>query len=153
METGCRDSEIWLYLISFLKKKRWVILENIFRSYAQQMSWIKSSNNRPNCAVTKFKSLVINSNKNNSKPCILCSYEQPLFKCKNFSNLSVLERKEFVERNKLCENCLRKHLCKCNSKFKCQMCCYLLHNTLLCGIKNGELIPIQNDARPTWRQK
>ena len=74
------------------------------------------------------------------------SNEHPLFKCKDFSNLYVPKRKEFVKKNKFCENCLRKQLGKCNSKLKCQMC-DLLHNTFLCELKYEELIPVQNDAR------
>ena len=64
----------------------------------------------------------------------MCSNEHSLYKCKNFSNLSVPKRKEFVKTNKLCENCLWNHVGKCNSKFKCQMC-NLLHKMLLCEIK------------------
>ena len=66
--------------------------------------------------------------------CWLCHENHSLMSCFKFLKKSLEERREFVKRNKLCENCLSKgHLLEsCISKFNCRKDgCSQKHRTLL----------------------
>ena len=65
--------------------------------------------------------------------CYKCSEHHRLYECASFRNMSMNERWRFIQDNKLCLRCLRKHsLKRCFSKRQCGVDnCKLPHNLLL----------------------
>ncbi|XP_039447364.1 uncharacterized protein LOC120426643 [Culex pipiens pallens] len=69
------------------------------------------------------------------QPCPKCSKEHLLFLCEAFKASSVADRRELVQKSRLCFNCLRtSHTAKtCSSKHTCKTDgCNQRHHTLLC---------------------
>lgn len=94
-----------------------------------------SFNNRPN-SKKKYQNNYTSSNhvaQNIQLPtnCICCDLVHTIYKCNKFLSFSLAERQNFVEQNKLCCNCLRKHdIGRCTSKTGCFKCGER-HHTLL----------------------
>ncbi|GFY26824.1 uncharacterized protein TNCV_4375701 [Trichonephila clavipes] len=75
--------------------------------------------------VTYEKQPYINKSKfNNSLKCSCCKMNHLVFKCSKFKEMSVKERKQLVNKQKLCMNCLsdRHTESHCNSTFTCHYC-------------------------------
>ena len=72
------------------------------------------------------------SNSGNHSHCSLCTNNHPIFQCRQFSDLSVQQRREHIQSASLCFNCLRSgHSARdCTSTFRCRVC-KKAHNTLL----------------------
>lgn len=65
-----------------------------------------------------------------SSNCLVCKKEShPVYRCREFQNMSVPQRWDFVIKSNLCKNCLRSHRDKCKSSH-CKNCSRF-HNTLL----------------------
>ena len=63
--------------------------------------------------------------------CKLCSQLHYVFSCKVFRDMGVVARKQHVQSNSLCENCLKPHqTSNCTSTYRCKVC-QSNHNTLL----------------------
>ncbi|XP_033228908.1 uncharacterized protein LOC117180520 [Belonocnema kinseyi] len=64
--------------------------------------------------------------------CLMCQENHHLFKCKQFRELSIDQRKELVLRHHCCLNCLTPghKPYNCSSKYTCRKC-HRKHNTLL----------------------
>ncbi|XP_029167146.1 uncharacterized protein LOC114937725 [Nylanderia fulva] len=68
-----------------------------------------------------------------SPQCALCREKHTLMTCKEFKAKTAVERKTFVEINRLCFNCLGNHfLSRCQSKKNC-LTCNARHHTMLHG--------------------
>ncbi|XP_029164536.1 uncharacterized protein LOC114943088 [Nylanderia fulva] len=68
-----------------------------------------------------------------SPHCALCREKHTLMTCKEFKAKTAVERKTFVETNRLCFNCLGNHfLSRCQSKKNC-LTCNARHHTMLHG--------------------
>ncbi|XP_029154848.1 uncharacterized protein LOC114929767 [Nylanderia fulva] len=68
-----------------------------------------------------------------SPHCALCRENHTLMTCKSFKAKTAVERKTFVETNRLCFNCLGNHfLARCQSKKNC-LTCNARHHTMLHG--------------------
>lgn len=76
-------------------------------------------------------------------PCECCSGDHPIYKCQQFLSLSLSAKKEFVQRRKLCDNCLEKgHRKETCLKIKCKLdACASdpAHNSVLCPNKRQQL--------------
>jgi len=96
----------------------------------------------------------------NEYSCVFCKLSgHKLYNCRKFKTLSVNDRIYFVDKNKICRMYLNRHIGKCKSKFRCQVCHKehnsLLHldksslqvNRLLNSTKAFQLICIQVDTR------
>ena len=79
------------------------------------------------------------SNNNNSShtpnpctvSCKICNQFHYVFACKGFRDMGVVARKQHVQTNSLCENCLKPHpTSNCTSTYRCKVC-QGNHNTLL----------------------
>ena len=70
--------------------------------------------------------------RNTPKSCSLCSGAHYIFQCKQFLEMSVVQRKTHVQSAGLCSNCLRTgHKSQdCTCSFRCRLC-QSVHNTLL----------------------
>ncbi|GFR29560.1 uncharacterized protein TNCT_463151 [Trichonephila clavata] len=122
MELHSNDLPRWDKFLDFLIKRSQA-LENVQRNYS-----LKNKNEYS----PKFKSLVVKSDK---RTCPLCSLEpHPIFKCKQFHDMSVQDRNNKVKSLNLCFNCLGHHLIKNCVKLnkKCKFC-NTNHNSLLCN--------------------
>ena len=63
--------------------------------------------------------------------CKLCNQYHYVFACKVFRDMGVAQRKQCVQTNSLCENCLKPHpTSNCTSTYRCKVC-QQGHNTLL----------------------
>lgn len=65
--------------------------------------------------------------------CILCNLENhPLYKCATFNRMGIDERREYVKKQNLCFNCLRKghSSLKCKSENRCTKCKKMHHSIL-----------------------
>ncbi|GFR20901.1 uncharacterized protein TNCT_491341, partial [Trichonephila clavata] len=119
MELHSNDLPRWDKFLDFLIKRSQA-LENVQRNYSLE----KKKEYSP-----KFKSLVVKSDK---KSCSLCSSEpHPVFKCKQFHDMSVQDRNNKVKSLNLCFNYLGHHLIKNCVKLnkKCKFC-NANHNSL-----------------------
>lgn len=64
--------------------------------------------------------------------CIKCTGKHPIYRCKNFLAIQILERENFILQAKLCLRCLNMHEgCK-QCKFEACQKCGGIHNNLLC---------------------
>lgn len=88
-----------------------------------------SSSFKPVASKTK----VMQMSSSSQKTCLNCKGEHNLYECKEFSKMSVHDRRGFVADNRLCFNCLfgGHHATTCRSTYKCKKCHrrhhYLLH--------------------------
>ncbi|KAL4148855.1 hypothetical protein QTP88_003000 [Uroleucon formosanum] len=122
-------------LIAFLKG-RFQILESIenaqsLHKFGNGLSQMPITDNKLKGNIKpKTKSLFAHTTVVKFK-CYVCEEPHAIYKCKQFLDLTVKERRENVIKLKLCTNCLSKH--KENSKCKSKGCrkCGELHNTLL----------------------
>ena len=95
---------------------------------------------------SKLISFIVNDNhavSNMNNNCVVCNSERhPLFKCKVFMNSSPFERRQIVNRNRFCWNCLGFHgINYCKSNSSCNIC-NRKHHTLLCySYPNNNQIP------------
>ncbi|GFY29283.1 ferredoxin-like protein in nif region [Trichonephila clavipes] len=83
--------------------------------------------------VTYEKQPYINKSKfNNSLKCSCCKMNHLVFKCSKFKEMSVKERIQLVNKQKLCMNCLsdRHTESHCNSTFTCHYCKKKHHSLL-----------------------
>ncbi|XP_024941192.1 uncharacterized protein LOC112494408 [Cephus cinctus] len=65
-----------------------------------------------------------------SSNCLVCKRENHfIYQCREFQNMTVQQRWDFVKKSNLCKNCLRTHSGKCNS-WHCKNC-RRFHNILL----------------------
>ena len=63
--------------------------------------------------------------------CNLCNQMHYVFSCKVFKDMGVVARKQHVQTNSLCENCLKPHpTSSCTSTYRCRVC-QGNHNTLI----------------------
>jgi hypothetical protein len=64
--------------------------------------------------------------------CILCKMNHFLYKCAKFKELSTKDKRQFVHKHRLCENCFSdKHFkAQCNSTFSCHFCKQRHHSSL-----------------------
>lgn len=70
-----------------------------------------------------------------SQQCPKCSSEHQIYQCESFKASSVADRRELVQKSRLCFNCLRPSHCvkNCSSKTSCKNSgCNQRHHTLLC---------------------
>ncbi|CAI6367665.1 unnamed protein product [Macrosiphum euphorbiae] len=130
-------------LIAFLKS-RFQVLESI--ENAQSLN--KTTNGpsqmpiRDNKIKNKNKTLFTHSATVKFK-CYICEEPHAIYKCKQFLDLAVKQRRENVTKLKLCINCLSKHK---DNKCKAKGCrkCGEHHNTLLhenVSEQNAETVP------------
>ncbi|XP_058445759.1 uncharacterized protein LOC131426960 [Malaya genurostris] len=73
-------------------------------------------------------------------PCPMCTEDHTIYQCNNFKEASVQERRDLVQKAKLCFNCLRSnHFAKtCQSKSVCRNPdCKQRHHTLLCQMESN----------------
>ncbi|XP_055611269.1 uncharacterized protein LOC129757912 [Uranotaenia lowii] len=71
----------------------------------------------------------------NKQKCAKCSSEHPIYQCSDFKNMNLKSKRELVQKERLCYNCLRNsHTVKqCQSKSVCRTAdCKQRHHTLLC---------------------
>lgn len=122
-------------LIAFLKG-RFQILESIenaqgLHKFGNKLSQMPIRDNKTKGNIKpKNKSLFVHTTVVKFK-CYVCEEPHAIYKCKQFLDLAVKERRENVIKLKLCTNCLSKH--KENGKCKSKGCrkCGEQHNTLL----------------------
>jgi hypothetical protein len=84
-----------------------------------------------------------------TQKCDKCSEAHYLYQCQVFQNLSVAERKSFVQQNKLCFNCLFKGhaVAECKNKLSCKKCNRRQH-TLLHFESQGQSSSNQSQPQP-----
>lgn len=128
-------------LISFVRKQNQVMsLVDLGESSSKDFQKVKlfskgttvSNSRQIYTSVSDFQQ---KSDANDQRPlyCPCCKENHKLFYCPNFRKMHVQERRQFVNTNHFCFNCLSsKHQVKtCTSKFSCKECqkrhCTLLH--------------------------
>ncbi|XP_017492540.1 PREDICTED: uncharacterized protein LOC108380658, partial [Rhagoletis zephyria] len=118
-----KELPLWSHMNEFLTS-RYEVLE--------RLNSIRSTKNRHSFPQRSNEIQAFHSKENLSFKCKLCSNPHSLKVCYNFRQLSVPERKKFVEENGYCVNCLAyNHVLKdCQSTFKCFQC-KRSHHTLL----------------------
>ena len=84
--------------------------------------------------------------------CPNCSGNHYLYRCQDFRSASLVERRKFVDRRRLCWNCFRPHyVALCTSTNMCSVC-GRKHSSLLCGsfsnpaIKTGSRLAGATDS-------
>lgn len=85
-----------------------------------------------------------------SQLCPKCSSDHQIYQCESFKASSVADRRELVQKSKLCFNCLRpSHSVKnCSSKTSCKNSgCNQRHHTLLC--QHGDSQEATSVQKPT----
>ncbi|XP_058817099.1 uncharacterized protein LOC131680401 [Topomyia yanbarensis] len=128
-------------LIEFLQRRVNVLQTVVYKSgeTQQQPSAVKKP--------VMQRSGYYGSVQGNSSGCIACSGPHSLYQCETFSNYATHEKEQFVRRNQLCRNCLRRgHMAKdCSSESSCRKC-RGRHHTQLCTIQRSSQaasIPLQ----------
>ncbi|XP_058837794.1 uncharacterized protein LOC131693727 [Topomyia yanbarensis] len=120
-------------LIEFLQRRVNVLQTVVYKSgeTQQQPSAVKKP--------VMQRSGYYGSVQGNSSGCIACSGPHSLYQCETFSNYATHEKEQFVRRNQLCRNCLRRgHMAKdCSSESSCRKC-RGRHHTQLCTIQRTE---------------
>lgn len=69
----------------------------------------------------------------NTSVCLLCNLDNhPLYKCSTFNQMAIDERREYVRKQNLCFNCLRRghSSSKCKSENRCTKCRKMHHSIL-----------------------
>ncbi|XP_038122496.1 uncharacterized protein LOC119771145 [Culex quinquefasciatus] len=118
-------------LLSFLKK-RCEVLETCSAFSKKVVLDGKKEATKQVISDKKLKAL--HTTATNQK-CAKCSKEHNMYQCEEFRRLSVQERRELVQKVRLCFNCLRPAHCakSCTSKSSCHTPeCKQRHHTLLC---------------------
>ncbi|XP_049866891.1 uncharacterized protein LOC126367429 [Pectinophora gossypiella] len=77
--------------------------------------------------------------------CVFCKGEHFIFKCKDFQQLDINERKDFIQKNMLCFNCLRRghSAYKCLQSTTCKKCGRRHHSLIHGYITTKE--PLQSE--------
>ncbi|XP_065078247.1 uncharacterized protein LOC135701392 [Ochlerotatus camptorhynchus] len=120
-------------LLEFLKK-RCEVIETCSAFVKKPVNEPKKEVQRSVPISTKLKTLYTSTT---DKKCAKCSSEHNTYQCEEFKNMSVKDRRELVQKAKLCFNCLRPfHSVKsCTSKSVCHNTdCKQRHHTLLCPV-------------------
>ncbi|XP_058827393.1 uncharacterized protein LOC131687333 [Topomyia yanbarensis] len=80
------------------------------------------------------------------RQCHACDQHHPLFQCPQFENMSLPERLDLVNYDRLCHNCFRQnHIAQnCQSNFSCRHCKKRHHSLLHPGY-----YPIEDDLQPS----
>ncbi|XP_065072769.1 uncharacterized protein LOC135697110 [Ochlerotatus camptorhynchus] len=120
-------------LLAFLKK-RCEMIETCSAFVKKPVNEPKKEVQRSVPISTKLKTLYTSTT---DKKCAKCSSEHNTYRCEEFKNMSVKDRRELVQKAKLCFNCLRPfHSVKsCTSKSVCHNSdCKQQHHTLLCPV-------------------
>lgn len=127
----------WEYQLGVLSNDlpTWTQLSEFLESKFRSLEMIDSNKVRNNTN-TKSKSFhgSIESKKNNSNipKCSKCKGEHYLYNCKEFSQLSVKERQDYVKNNNLCFNCFSPShpVFKCRNSASCKRCGRRHHSLL-----------------------
>ncbi|KXJ67893.1 hypothetical protein RP20_CCG008017 [Aedes albopictus] len=117
-------------LLEFLKK-RCEVLETCSAFSKKPVNELKKEAAKPVAEKLKMLHTTVD------KKCAKCSSEHNTYQCEDFKNMSVKDRRELVQKAKLCFNCLRpSHSVKsCSSKTVCRNSeCKQRHHTLLCPV-------------------
>ncbi|GFQ85683.1 DUF1758 domain-containing protein [Trichonephila clavata] len=143
IDTKAESRDVWLIYILLQKvdsktRQEWAQFSNNI-DFPTFESFIEFLNNRCtylelyNESVIYEKQPFVNKSKfNNNFKCSCCKMNHLVFKCLKFKEMSVKERKQFVNKQKLCMNCLSdKHTeSHCNSTFTCHFCKKRHHSLL-----------------------
>ncbi|GFX11076.1 putative gag-pol protein [Trichonephila clavipes] len=135
IDTKAESRDVWLIYILLQKvdpktRQEWAQFSNNI-DFPTFEAFIEFLNNRCTClelynvSVTQEKQPYINKSKfNNSLKCSCCKMNHLVFKCSKFKEMSVKERIQLVNKQKLCMNCLsdRHTESHCNSTFTCHYC-------------------------------
>ncbi|XP_058813142.1 uncharacterized protein LOC131677376 [Topomyia yanbarensis] len=80
------------------------------------------------------------------RQCHACDQHHPLFQCPQFENMSLPDRLDLVNYDRLCHNCFRQnHIARnCQSNFSCRHCKKRHHSLLHPGY-----YPIEDDLQPS----
>lgn len=114
--------------------------------------------NHTHVQTKQFKANKPKSHANQSQiSCLMCKEAHMIRSCHKFLNQDCFERKNTIDRLKLCLNCLsNSHLVSsCSSKFNCQLC-GKRHNTLLhypTQQSNSSHAPINSDNETSTHKK
>ncbi|CAK1583774.1 unnamed protein product [Parnassius mnemosyne] len=126
-ETVSRSKE----LPSFSQFKEF--LENKYHSleFLDSKGTIKKLSNHSNVCNIKNSNALVNLHINPS-PCVYCNGDHRISNCKRFSGLQCFDKRNFVQQNKLCFNCLgNNHSVKqCRITTSCQICRRRHHSLL-----------------------
>ncbi|XP_049286907.1 uncharacterized protein LOC125765617 [Anopheles funestus] len=87
----------------------------------------------PTTVVKPTKHRALTTQTINSKGCVFCCQQHPLYMCDEFFKLSLQDKEKFVNEHRLCLNCMRPgHRAReCKSSSTCKKC-RKRHHTLLC---------------------
>ncbi|XP_049291458.1 uncharacterized protein LOC125768171 [Anopheles funestus] len=87
----------------------------------------------PTTVVKPTKHRALTTQTINSKGCVFCCQQHPLYMCDEFFKLSLQDNEKFVNEHRLCLNCMRPgHRAReCKSSSTCKKC-RKRHHTLLC---------------------
>ncbi|XP_037820360.1 uncharacterized protein LOC119609586 [Lucilia sericata] len=140
------DSDLpsWHQMDTFLKSRHRV-LERIEMA-RDQMSANESSHKGDQKPGTS-KNIKKRTDTNSQNLCVFCNENHYLRNCRKFSDLTVKQRVDFVEQNKICTNCLSPtHLNQdCRSIFRCTQCKNKHHSLLHVNHNiNNELVSRAN---------
>ncbi|GFX81304.1 DUF1758 domain-containing protein [Trichonephila clavipes] len=143
IDTKAESRDVWLIYILLQKvdpktRQEWAQFSNnidfpTFEAFIEFLSSRCTYLELYNENVTYEKQPYINKSKfNNSLKCSYCKMNHLVFKCSKFKEMSVKERKQLVNKQKLCMNCLsdRHTESHCNSTFTC-LFCKKRHHSLL----------------------
>ncbi|XP_026746190.1 uncharacterized protein LOC113507533 [Trichoplusia ni] len=122
--TNC-DMPTWQDLRDFLESR--------FRSLEMiESNKAKSSQSKPAVKPKAFHANVNKDGKEREIKCALCNSEHYIYHCKKFADMSTKERQEYVQKNKLCFNCLASShsVCKCRQSACCKRCGRRHHSLL-----------------------
>ncbi|GFT76069.1 integrase catalytic domain-containing protein [Trichonephila clavipes] len=143
IDTKAESRDVWLIYILLQKvdpktRQEWAQFSNnidfpTFEAFIEFLSSRCTYLELYNENVTYEKQPYINKSKfNNSLKCSCCKMNHLVFKCSKFKEMSVKERKQLVNKQKLCMNCLsdRHTESHCNSTFTCHYCKKKHHSLL-----------------------
>ena len=96
---------------------------------------------------TKSKTSIFSHLMTSNNPCPLCKDSHKLYKCAKFLQMNVKTREEFVRTNKLCFNCLQRHLVsECSSSNTCRICKGKHHSLIHRGVNSSMTTEGQRSA-------
>ncbi|XP_055632528.1 uncharacterized protein LOC129773006 [Toxorhynchites rutilus septentrionalis] len=117
-------------IVQFLQRR-----VNVLQSVVIKPAEVQQFNVKKNCIQ---RSGNIGTFQNAARECTACSGQHSLYQCSALSKMSAEEKEQFIRRNQLCRNCMRRgHVLKeCPSESNCRKCGGR-HHTLLCSAQRS----------------
>ena len=109
--------------------ERLATLESLESSFKPTSSGTTHRSSKVNEGKPQIRQQTSSDSKGN--PCLLCNGDHFIIACSKFRNMTPKERKNTVDNNRLCPNCLGRHkLQGCTSEKRCKQCRYKHHSML-----------------------